>query len=77
MKKHDALLYNNSQLTEQQKEDLEFAIRTYTYSCRSLIFPDNHNLAQKIFVRVQISCDSPIELLYYTSKKVGNIPICY
>ncbi|PKY23368.1 hypothetical protein RhiirB3_437560, partial [Rhizophagus irregularis] len=30
-----------------------------------------------IFVRVQISCDSPIELLYYSSKKVGNIPICY
>ncbi|CAB4396710.1 unnamed protein product [Rhizophagus irregularis] len=38
---------------------------------------NNHNLAQEIFVRVQISCDSPIELLYYSSKKVGNIPICY
>ncbi|RIA82589.1 hypothetical protein C1645_835141 [Glomus cerebriforme] len=41
------------------------------------LVPNDHSLAQKIFVRIQISCDSPIELLYYTSKKVGNIPICY
>jgi hypothetical protein len=52
-------------------------LQTYTYTCGSPIFPDDHNLAQEIFVRVQISCDSPIELLYYSSKKVGNIPICY
>ncbi|PKB93249.1 hypothetical protein RhiirA5_441876 [Rhizophagus irregularis] len=64
-------------LTEQEKQDLESALQTYTYSCGSPIFPDDHSLAQKVFVRVQISCDSPIELLYYTSKKAGNIPICY
>ena len=52
-------------------------LQTYTYTCGSLIFPDDHNLAQEIFIRVQISCDSPIELLYYSLKKVGNIPICY
>jgi hypothetical protein len=52
-------------------------IQTYTYSCVSLIFPDNHSLAQKIFVKIQISCNSPIELLYYFSKKVENIPIYY
>ncbi|POG66790.1 hypothetical protein GLOIN_2v1780201 [Rhizophagus irregularis DAOM 181602=DAOM 197198] len=68
---------SNSHLTEQQKQDLKLVLQTYTYTCGSPIFPDNHNLAQEIFVRVQISCDSPIELLYYSSKKVGNIPICY
>ncbi|CAB4375468.1 unnamed protein product [Rhizophagus irregularis] len=62
---------------KQQKQDLKLVLQTYTYTCGSPIFPDDHNLAQEIFVRVQISCDSPIELLYYSSKKVGNIPICY
>ncbi|CAB4401187.1 unnamed protein product [Rhizophagus irregularis] len=70
-------LYSNSQLTEQQKQDLNSVIQAYTYSCGSPIFPDNHSLAQKIFVRIQISCDSPIELLYYSSKKIGNIQVCY
>ncbi|PKY34602.1 hypothetical protein RhiirB3_499282, partial [Rhizophagus irregularis] len=70
-------LYSELKLTEQEKQDLESALQTYTYSCGSPIFPDDHSLAQKVFVRVQISCDSPIELLYYTSKKAGNIPICY
>ncbi|EXX60200.1 hypothetical protein RirG_182130 [Rhizophagus irregularis DAOM 197198w] len=62
---------------KQQKQDLKLVLQTYTYTCGSLIFSDDHNLAQEIFVRVQISCDSPIELLYYSSKKIGNIPICY
>lgn len=70
-------LYSDSRLTEQEKQDLNLALQTYTYSCGSPIFPDDHSLAQKIFVRIQISCDSPIELLYYSSKKVGNIQICY
>ena len=34
-------------------------------------------MGQKIFVRIQISCNSPIELLYYSSKKTGNVQICY
>jgi hypothetical protein len=70
-------LYSDSKLTEQEKQDLESALQTYIYSCGSPIFSDDHSLAQKVFVRVQISCDSPIELLYYTSKKAGNVPICY
>ena len=70
-------LYSDSRLMEQEKQDLNSALQTYTYLCGSPILPEDHNLAQKIFVRIRISCDSPIELLYYSSKKVGNIPICY
>jgi hypothetical protein len=70
-------LYSDSRLTEQENQDLNSVLQTYTYSCGSPIFPEDHDLAKKIFVRVRISCDSPIELLYYSSKKVGNIPICY
>lgn len=30
-----------------------------------------------MFVRTRINCDSPIEVLYYSSRKSGNYPICY
>ncbi|POG59971.1 hypothetical protein GLOIN_2v1788493 [Rhizophagus irregularis DAOM 181602=DAOM 197198] len=43
-------LYSGLRLTEQEMQDLNFALQTYTYS-------------------FQISCDSPIEFLYYSSKK--------
>ena len=28
-------------------------------------------------MRTRISCDLPIEILYYSSRKPGNYPICY
>ncbi|PKC56500.1 hypothetical protein RhiirA1_473900 [Rhizophagus irregularis] len=70
-------LYSELKLTEQEKQDLEFTLQIYTYFCGSLIFLDDYSLVQKVFVKIQISCDSLIELLYYISKKAGNIPICY
>ncbi|PKC00198.1 hypothetical protein RhiirA5_428549 [Rhizophagus irregularis] len=38
-------LYSGLRLTEQEMQDLNFALQTYTYSCRSLIFPEDHSLA--------------------------------
>ncbi|CAB4387215.1 unnamed protein product [Rhizophagus irregularis] len=48
-----------------------------TYSCGAPVFPDDHYLKELIFVCTQISCDSLIEILYYSSCKLGNYPICY
>ncbi|PKC15019.1 hypothetical protein RhiirA5_408735 [Rhizophagus irregularis] len=33
--------------------------------------------AKILFVRVKISCDTPVEILYYSSQKSGNFDICY
>ncbi|PKY32763.1 hypothetical protein RhiirB3_451181 [Rhizophagus irregularis] len=30
-----------------------------------------------LFVRVKISCDTPVEILYYSSQKSGNFDIYY
>ena len=30
-----------------------------------------------MFVCTRISCDSPIEILYYSNRKSGNYSICY
>ena len=34
-------------------------------------------MKETVFVRTQISCDSPIEILYYSSRKSENYLICY
>ncbi|PKC50842.1 hypothetical protein RhiirA1_485209 [Rhizophagus irregularis] len=34
-------------------------------------------LTELLFVRVKISCDTPMEILYYSSRKSGNSDICY
>ncbi|CAG8590049.1 13519_t:CDS:2, partial [Racocetra fulgida] len=68
---------DNKSLTDDEQNDYQQALESYSYSCGAPIFPDDHYLKEVIFVRLQINCDSPIEILYYSSRKAGNYPICY
>ncbi|CAG8484104.1 13918_t:CDS:1 [Dentiscutata heterogama] len=70
-------VYSNKSLTDDEQNDYQQALESYSYSCGAPIFPDDHYLKEVIFVRLQINCDSPIEILYYSSRKAGNYPICY
>ncbi|CAG8615599.1 8891_t:CDS:2, partial [Scutellospora calospora] len=70
-------VYSNKSLTDDELYDFQQTLELYSYSCGAPIFPDDHYLKDVIFVRTQISCDSPIEILYYSSHKVGNYQICY
>ena len=70
-------LYSDTQLTLEETEALQIAKESFDYSCGGPIFPEEHPLATKIWVHIRISCDSPIEWLYYSSRKSGNISICY
>ncbi|CAG8697998.1 5880_t:CDS:2, partial [Scutellospora calospora] len=65
----------NKSLTDDEQNDYQQALESYSYSCGAPIFPDDHYLKEVIFVRLQINCDSPIEILYYSSRKAGNYPI--
>ncbi|CAG8585198.1 6158_t:CDS:1, partial [Dentiscutata heterogama] len=67
----------NKSLTDDEQSDYQQVLDSYSYSCGTPIFSEDHYLKEVIFVRTQISCDSPIEILYYSSYKVGNYPICY
>ncbi|GES77711.1 hypothetical protein GLOIN_2v1779853 [Rhizophagus clarus] len=58
-------------------KDFQQVLDSYSYSCDAPIFPDDHYLKELIFVHTQISCDSPIEILYYLSHKSDNYLICY
>ncbi|CAG8727542.1 10673_t:CDS:1, partial [Cetraspora pellucida] len=64
-------------LTNEEQDDYQQALESYMYSCGTSIFPDDHYLKEVVFVRTRISCDSLIEILYYSSYKSGNYPICY
>ena len=70
-------LYSDTWLTLEETESLQIAKESFDYSCDDLIFLEEHLLATKIWIRIRISCDSPIEWLYYSSRKSGNISICY
>jgi hypothetical protein len=70
-------VYSDKSLTCNEQEDYQQALDSYSYSCGAPIFPDDHYLKEVVFVRTRISCDSPIEILYYSSRKSGNYSICY
>ncbi|CAB4381993.1 unnamed protein product [Rhizophagus irregularis] len=70
-------VYSEKSLTHEEQEDFQQVLDSYSYSCGAPVFPDDHYLKELIFVCTQISCDSPIEILYYSSRKSGNYPICY
>jgi len=70
-------VYSEKSLTHEEQEDHQQALKSYSYFCGVPIFPDDHYLKEIVFVRIRISCDSPIEILYYSSRKSGNYLICY
>ncbi|GBC14058.2 hypothetical protein GLOIN_2v1767477 [Rhizophagus irregularis DAOM 181602=DAOM 197198] len=70
-------VYSDKSLNNEEQEDYQQALESYSYSCGAPIFPDDHYLSEVVFVCTRISCDSPIEILYYSSRKSGNYPICY
>src|SRR5947207_9358301 len=70
-------VYSNKSLNNEEQHDYQQTLELYSYSCGAPIFPDDHYLKETVFVRTRISCDSPIEILYYSSHKSENYPICY
>ncbi|EXX63157.1 hypothetical protein RirG_154940 [Rhizophagus irregularis DAOM 197198w] len=70
-------VYSDKSLTCKEQQDYQQALDSYSYSCGALIFLDDHYLKETVFVRTRISCNSPIEILYYSSHKSGNYLICY
>ncbi|CAB4391120.1 unnamed protein product [Rhizophagus irregularis] len=70
-------VYSDKALSQDEIQDFKQSLDTYDYSCGAPLFPDDHYLAELLFVRVKISCDTPMEILYYSSRKSGNSDICY
>ena len=48
---------------------LKCIVVDWDYSCGSSLVPEDHELDNILFVCEKISCESPIELAYYSSHK--------
>lgn len=70
-------VYSDKALSQDEMQDFKQSLDVYDYSCGAPLFSDDHYLAEILFVRVKISCDTPVEILYYSSRKSGNFDICY
>jgi hypothetical protein len=68
-------IFSKNALTEKEQEDLEISFEQYDYTCGSKLLPETHPLYNIVFVKVNLTCESQIEQLYYTSK-VAHKDIC-
>jgi hypothetical protein len=69
-------LYSEKALTNTQQSIFKCIVDDWDYSCGSSLVPESHELYNVLFVREKISCESPIELSYYSSRK-NNPLVCY
>ena len=71
------VLYSKYSLKKDQREELEQLIEDLDYTCGS-IFADieagEDSVLNSIYVKANLTCNSPIEIPYYTA---GNAAICF
>ncbi|CAG8787459.1 6037_t:CDS:2, partial [Cetraspora pellucida] len=65
-------------ITNNERAPSFLLVNTQNYSCESPFVPEDHILYNEVFVREKISCETPIELAYYSCQKSNiNSNICY
>lgn len=61
--------------TERQLYTLALAITEFDYTCGAPLLPDDHQMNSFLTTRMNISCESPLELPYY-SAALGPVDVC-
>lgn len=69
-------IYSNSALTENEEIQLQTTLDGLCYTCGSQLLPEDHELSKYLSVRLNITCDSPIESTYF-SCRLKKFDICY
>lgn len=59
-------LFSEKQLIEQDDLEVQHAIKNWSYTCGSVIFPQEYDLFNKVFVQEKIGCKIPMEFTYYS-----------
>src|ERR1051325_5829333 len=68
--------YSEKALTNMQQSSFKRIVDDWDYSCGSSLVPESHELYNFLFAREKISCELPIELAYFSSRK-NNPSVCY
>ena len=59
------VIYSNYKLTERYQSALAVALSDFDYSCGAAVMPGSSSLRDKILVRSELRCATPIESQYY------------
>lgn len=69
-------LYSIAALTFEQKDQINIYIDQARYSCGERLFPQDHSLGGLLFIKQALTCNSPIEVGYYSSR-LQKDQLCY
>lgn len=69
-------LFSQKILKDDEQLSVQLAFENYSYTCGSPFLPEDHQLYNIIFVRINQTCHDHIEQVYY-SCKILHSPICY
>lgn len=69
-------LYSIAVLTFEQKDQINIYIDQIRYSCEECLFLQDHSLGGLLFTKQALTCNSPIEVEYY-SRRLQKDQLCY
>jgi len=69
------VIYSKTKLTDRQKMQLALLMSQYDYTCGSPATPPTHTLHGKVLTRLTLTCESTIEIPYY-SAEIGRKDVC-
>ncbi|CAG8511439.1 7326_t:CDS:2 [Cetraspora pellucida] len=67
---------NEKNFKENEEIQLQTTLDSLCYTCGSQLLPEDHELSKYLSVRLNITCDSPIESTYF-SCRIKKLDICY
>ena len=73
------LLYTQKIMTDKIYSTLTQVLEKYVYSCGGPILPENHQLANTVFVQARVTCKTNISSQYYSRREMieGFKLICF
>lgn len=69
------VIYSRHRLTERQQTSVVIGLSEYDYTCGSMLLPPENPMFKNIMTRTDITCQSPVELQYYSSG-LGLADLC-
>lgn len=69
------VIYSRHKLTDRQQMSLSLAMSEYDYTCGSILLPPSNTMFKTVMCRTGITCETPIQLPFYSSG-LGKLDLC-
>ena len=71
------VIYSRHKLTDRQQMTLALSMSEYDFTCGSAILPPSNDMFKTVMCRTGITCETPIQLPYYSSGLGKALLCCY